>query len=158
MSGTFLLKNRQRAKRLNPRQLRQICLTLLRDELALEDFEISVFLVGEPAMAKLNEEHLGHSGSTDVITFGYTKPNSGEPLIGDIFVCVPVAVEQAKDFGTTWQEEVVRYIVHGILHLLGHDDLRPDLRRKMKREEGRLLKRLATHHDLKQISRSLLHD
>ena len=131
---------------------------LLRDELALEDFEISISLVGEEAMAKLNREHLGHTGATDVITFGYQDRHSGERIIGDIFVCVPVAIGQAAEFRTTWQQEIVRYIVHGLLHLLGYDDLKPDLRRKMKREEGRLLGRLATHYEFKQISRSLLRD
>ena len=52
------------------------------------------------------------------------------------------AVAQATEFKTTWQSEVVRYVVHGVLHLLGHDDLQPDLRRKMKREENRLVRRL----------------
>jgi len=52
-----------------------------------------------------------------------------------------------------WQSEVVRYIVHGVLHLLGHDDLRADLRRKMKREENRLVRLLARRFALAQLSR-----
>jgi rRNA maturation RNase YbeY len=51
----------------------------------------------------------------------------------DLRVC-PEAVRQAKRFGVTWQKEVVRYIVHGVLHLCGHDDLKPD-RHTMKRME-----------------------
>jgi probable rRNA maturation factor len=62
---------------------------------------------------------------------------------GELFICVDDAILQAKAFKTSWQSEVVRYIVHGVLHLLGHDDLKPALRRKMKREENRLVRLLA---------------
>ncbi len=75
-------------------------------------------------------------------------------LHGELFICVDDAVPQAKEFNTSWQSEVVRYIVHGILHLLGHDDLKPDLRRKMKREENRLVRRLARRFSLAQLSRT----
>ena len=46
---------------------------------------------------------------------------------------------QAKQFKTTWQSEIVRYVIHGVLHLLGHDDRLAAARRRMKREENRLL-------------------
>jgi rRNA maturation RNase YbeY len=55
---------------------------------------------------------------------------------GELFICVDEAVLQAKKFKTSWQSEIVRYLVHGVLHLLGHDDFKP-ARRKMKREENR---------------------
>ncbi len=57
-----------------------------------------------------------------------------------------------KKFKTNWQSEIVRYIVHGILHLLGHDDLRVAARRKMKREENRLVRLLAKKFSLAQIA------
>ena len=76
-------------------------------------------------------------------------------LHGELFVCVDDAVTQAKEFKTMWQSEVVRYVVHGILHLLGHDDLKPDLRRKMKREENRLVRRLENRFSLAQLSRAV---
>ena len=46
-------------------------------------------------------------------------------LHGEIFICVDEAVLQARKFRTSWQSEIVRYLVHGVLHLLGHDDSRP---------------------------------
>jgi probable rRNA maturation factor len=63
------------------------------------------------------------------------------------------ALLQAKKFGVSWQSEVVRYVIHGVLHLLGHDDLRTDLRRTMKREENRLVRRLAGRFSLAQLER-----
>jgi ssRNA-specific RNase YbeY (16S rRNA maturation enzyme) len=64
---------------------------------------------------------------------------------------VDVALSQAKEFKSSWQAEVVRYLVHGVLHLLGHDDLKPHLRRKMKREENRLVRKLTKKISLAQI-------
>ena len=72
-------------------------------------------------------------------------------LHGELFICVDVALAQAKEFKSSWQAEVVRYVVHGVLHLLGHDDLKPHLRRKMKREENRLVRRLSRRFSLAQL-------
>jgi probable rRNA maturation factor len=57
---------------------------------------------------------------------------------------VPEAVRQAAEFGTTWEAELLRYVIHGILHLRGYDDLEPAKRRVMKREENRLVRKLAS--------------
>ena len=80
-------------------------------------------------------------------TAGRQSPNrrtthtDAPKLHGEIFVCVDEAVLQARKFGTSWQSEIVRYIVHGVLHLLGFDDSSAGARRKMKREENRLVAR-----------------
>jgi probable rRNA maturation factor len=67
---------------------------------------------------------------------------------------VDEAVFQAKQFGTSWQSELLRYVVHGVLHLRGHDDLKSELRRKMKRAENRLVRVLARRFSLAQLSRA----
>jgi probable rRNA maturation factor len=76
--------------------------------------------------------------------------HSSLPLHGELFICVDDAVAQARAFQTSWQSEVVRYTVHGVLHLLGYDDVAPVLRRQMKREENRLVKRLEHRFSLAQ--------
>ncbi len=98
-------------------------------------------------MARVNWQFLRHEGSTDVLTFDHLNSSfvirhSSLQLHGELFVCVDDAVAQAREFQSSWQSEVVRYAVHGVLHLLGHDDSKPEWRRKMKREENRLLRRL----------------
>jgi rRNA maturation RNase YbeY len=65
---------------------------------------------------------------------------------------VDVAVLQARKFGTSWQSEVVRYLVHGVLHLTGFDDSSAGARRKMKREENRRLDELSRRFTLAQLS------
>ena len=70
---------------------------------------------------------------------------------GDIFVCLDDAVAQARQFRTTWQSELVRYVIHGLLHLRGYDDRHPAARRKMKREENRRLREITRRFPLAQI-------
>jgi probable rRNA maturation factor len=141
------VSNRQRARKLDRRWLEKIAAVALV-ELKIERAELGIILVGTREMAFLNEKFLGHEGATDVITFDYRSSPSRRmrttDLHGEIFVCVAEAERQAKIFETDWRSEVVRYVVHGILHLIGHDDLRPAARRKMKAAEGRLVRRLSS--------------
>jgi probable rRNA maturation factor len=66
---------------------------------------------------------------------------------------VDEALIQARRFRTTWQNELLRYIIHGVLHLGGFDDERAASRRRMKREEDRLLGKLARDFDLSKLRR-----
>ena len=154
-----LIINRQRTKKINTRLLKQIVEELFA-ELEITSAELGIHLVGAKKMAQVNRQFLGHEGSTDVITFDHSSANSqlpspNSPIYGELFICVDEAVAQAKEFGTDWSSEVVRYLVHGVLHLLGYDDLQPDLRRAMKREENRLLRRLEIRFALAQLSRTV---
>lgn len=105
-------------------------------------------------MTRLNETFLHHQGSTDVLAFDYTEGGCTQRLIGEIFVCAAEAGLQALRFRTTWQSELVRYVVHGVLHLLGHDDHSPANRRKMKQLENHLLKVLTRRFDLNHLDRN----
>ena len=129
----LVLRNRQKDRPLSVPTLRRITLDLL-EAMGL-GAELGVHCVSAREMARVNRRFLGHEGSTDVITFDHGS--TPEHLHGECFICVADAVAQAREFGTTWSEEVVRYVIHGILHLRGYDDLEPDARRVMKREENR---------------------
>jgi probable rRNA maturation factor len=148
------VSNRQRQKRVDLRHLRRILRHLLAELLERETFELGLYLVGETAIARANYNYLGHKGTTDVITLDYCEPERPEWLAGDIFVCVPIAVNQARTFKTNWQHEVVRYIVHGLLHLLGYNDHTAEDRKKMRRQETRLLQKLAVAFNLNRLARS----
>ena len=152
----LVIVNRQRTKKIDTRRLKPIVGGLFA-ELKLTEAELGINLVGEREMALVNETFLQHEGSTDVITFDHTE-NPGThkatspALHGELFICVDDAIAQAREFKTSWQSEVVRYIVHGVLHLLGYDDLKPQLRRKMKQEENRLTRLLERKFSLAQIA------
>ena len=162
-----VIVNRQRTWKLNSRMLRKITAELLV-ELEVGKAELGINLVAATEMTVLNEDFLRHEGPTDVITFDYAEARAARPreaktrtrgraarapLSGEIFICLDEAVAQAKKYKTTWQSEIVRYVIHGILHLLGHDDSRVAARRRMKREENRLLRRLSQRFSLAQIAR-----
>ena len=151
MTGTLVLRNRQRICRVDLRLLRRIVKALLSVLPGPENCELGVYLVGSREITRLNETFLQHRGPTVVITFNYGEGAEGAPPNGEIFICLDEAVGQARQFGTSWQSELVRYTVHGILHLRGFDDTRASDRRKMKREEERLLGKLGREFDLRKL-------
>lgn len=166
---TLILKNLQKDCPVRMALYRAIVMTLLREHLRLEQFNLGIQLLGSGPMARLNEQYVHHSGPTDVITFGYSTQETngtngtngtdaltlkaGTLLCGDLAICPAVALEQARSFKTSWQSELVRYAVHGMLHLLGYDDLEPVLRRRMKREENRLVKMLGSEFNFELLKR-----
>jgi probable rRNA maturation factor len=152
MSGELSLSNHQRARQIDLRLLRRLTRDLLQDLLHAGDYDLAIHLVNSREMTRLNETHLRHAGSTDVITFDYSEAGTGV-LAGEIFICLEEAIIQAARFRTLWQAELVRYIVHGLLHLRGYDDTRPAPRRKMKREENRLVKELSRLFPLRKLER-----
>jgi probable rRNA maturation factor len=168
LSGSLAIANRQRTVSLNTRLLRRITKALLMELLKLADFDLAVLIVRAPEMSRINQTFLQHDGSTDVITFDYAdnvrlasrrQIDSNPPadrrkrVHGEIFICIDDAKAQAKEFRTTWQSELTRYVIHGVLHLRGYDDIRIADRRKMKREENRLLKEITRLFPLKELGR-----
>jgi probable rRNA maturation factor len=82
---------------------------------------ISITFVDKKHIAKLNAQHLSHRGPTDVISFGFTRATKTDPVIGDIYICPDVAREHAVDRAESVRREIARLVVHGVLHVLGHD-------------------------------------
>jgi probable rRNA maturation factor len=154
MISEISIRNRQRLRRVDAWLLRELTLVLLREHLHCSEFELGVHLVGVKEMTRISETFLQHEGSTDVITFNHAEGKHTPFLWGEIFVSVGDAVAQAKLFRTTWQEEVARYVVHGLLHLCGYDDRRPAERREMKRQENRLMAGLRRRFLLERLERS----
>jgi probable rRNA maturation factor len=150
---TLCFRNRQRDCPVDLRLLRRILRFTLDKLLSVSDYELCFHFVTAKEMARVNEEFLDHIGPTDVITFDH---GAGKTLNGEIFVCPAVAIEQARGYRTSWQEELVRYCVHGLLHLRGHDDVRAADRRNMKREEDRLVRDLTGQFAVARLSRAPL--
>jgi rRNA maturation RNase YbeY len=146
------MRNRQRTRSLNARRLRQIASVLLSDLLPIPNFDLGINLVDAGEIARLNEHFLRHHGPTDVLAFDYGEPRRSDWLHGDIFLCVDEAVRQARRFRSTWQEELVRYLIHGVLHLRGYGDHHRSERHRMKQEEDRLLGALAGQFDFPTLS------
>ncbi|HEY5424955.1 MAG TPA: rRNA maturation RNase YbeY [Candidatus Tumulicola sp.] len=116
-----------------------------------DDASLSVTLVGDDAIRTMNLEHRGKDRATDVLSFpmdvGRTRRRNVAPvperLLGDVVISVPTALRQAADYDAPLQDELYRLLIHGVLHVLGHDHTRAGERRTMEREERRLADAIA---------------
>ena len=104
-------------------RVRRVAAAVLRAE-GVRDALVSIAFVSAREMARLNKRHLGHAGVTDVISFalgpgkGRSAPHA---VVGDIYIAPNVARANAMRFGRGVREELARLVVHGTLHVLGHD-------------------------------------
>ena len=105
---------------------------------------VSITLVDKRTIAKLNVEHLSHRGPTDVISFGFTRATDTDPVVGDIYISPDVAREHAAERGASIRREIARLVVHGVLHILGHDHPEDEGRETsaMWRKQEKLIARL----------------
>jgi len=86
--------------------------------------ELTLTFVDRDEMAALNEEHMGHDGATDVLSFPLDDgDDAGDVpvLVGDVVVCPAVARDQATEHAGSLDDELALLVVHGVLHVLGHD-------------------------------------
>jgi len=121
---------------------------VLRDEGVTGPAELALWFVDDEEIAALNEQHLDEHGPTDVLSFplddGDVVP--GVPaLLGDVVICPEVALAQFADHAGTFDDEIALLIVHGILHVLGHDHAEPDEADVMRARELELLTALHWH-------------
>ena len=117
---------------------------LVADVLAAEGLgdrpvEVHVHFVDESAMEDLNREHMGGEGPTDILAFPVddpaTVPDGIPVLLGDVVVCPVVAANQASAHAGDFTSEVSLLLVHGVLHLLGHDHDEPEEAEAMRARE-----------------------
>jgi probable rRNA maturation factor len=106
---------------------------------------LSIALVGPRRMRALNRKHLGRSGTTDVIAFGFARVGKRGPVVGDVYIAPDAARTSARENGLSVREELARLVVHGTLHVLGYDHPDDDARTRsaMWRRQERLVARLA---------------
>ena len=109
------------------------------DHLDFKLGNISVIFCSDDYLLNLNKKHLNHNYYTDVITFNYC---SNKTISGDIFVSVDRVRAFSIDTNTSFLSEINRVIVHGVLHLCGFDDKKPDEILKMRKLEDLYLTKL----------------
>jgi probable rRNA maturation factor len=117
-----------------------------RGTLALQATEgnLTVVLTDDAHLRELNLEYLGIDQPTDVLSFpaSETDPDSGEAYLGDVIISVPRAEMQAGAAGHSLGDELQLLVVHGVLHLLGHDHAEPETRAGMWAAQAAVLRRL----------------
>ncbi len=99
--------------------------------------EIAYIFVNDKKILEVNQQYLQHDYYTDIITFDYSE---GETINGDLFISLDTVRSNAKLIGTTYEQELNRVIIHGILHLCGINDKGPGEREIMEAAEDKALK------------------
>ena len=131
------VRNRQRAHRVNVARLKKLATGFDSKFDAL-----SIVLVNDAEMARLNIQYHRTRGPTDILTFDYGEGQA------ELIISVQRAVAQARRFRTTPPRELALYVVHGLLHLHGYDDRTPRQRARMRAAERRWLNRLSRSEHL----------
>lgn len=106
--------------------------------------ELSVVLTDDARLHKLNRDYLGIDAPTDVLSFpaSETDPETGTSYLGDILISMPRAQSQADAAGHPLESEVQLLVVHGVLHLLGHDHAQAEEKARMWKAQAEILERL----------------
>lgn len=106
----------------------------------VRDAEVSVAVVGDKRMRRLNRESLGHDYVTDVLS--YDHGNTPEGRLLEVIICASHAGRQANQYGVPFNQELARYVIHGLLHTIGYNDGTEDERHAMWAEQERIMRKL----------------
>lgn len=101
--------------------------------------EVGYMFVNDEKILEVNREYLGHDYYTDIITFDYDE---GDTINGDIYISLDTVRSNAEQFGKSYDDELHRVIIHGILHLCGINDKGPGEREIMEKNENEALELL----------------
>jgi probable rRNA maturation factor len=126
--------------RIDPDDLARLVRATLKAE-GVGRASVSVAVVDDPTIREVNRRHLDHDWPTDVVSFVLSDPDEPE-LSGELVVSAETAVATARRAGVAPWDELALYVVHGLLHLCGHDDTTDRGRAAMRRREGEVLEGL----------------
>ncbi len=130
------INNQQAAHKVNRDQLREGIKRVLAGE-GIEKALISIAVVDDETMHRLNLQYLQHDYPTDVLSF--VLEDDARRFEGEIIISADYAAREAQTFGWSAQDEMLLYAIHGTLHLAGYDDLEPELKSEMRSKEREYL-------------------
>jgi probable rRNA maturation factor len=138
MSVAIHITNRQKALPIDRRRVRRVVEAILCDA-EIADAQISVAFVDDRAIAALHQRFLDDPEPTDVLSFVLER--SGDSLEGEVVVSAETARACAAEYKSTPEDELLRYVIHGLLHLVGYDDATPRQRTAIRDKERMYLQR-----------------
>jgi rRNA maturation RNase YbeY len=109
-------------------------------EHSVRSYSISISFVTDGEISRINQESLHRQGPTDVIAFDLSEDGLPFERVGDVYISVDTALVNSKRFGVSAGEEILRLVVHGVLHVVGYTDRDPAERQKMERAQERIVK------------------
>jgi len=132
-------------KQIDPRRLREAARKTLAHESAPSRAELTLVITGDDEIRDLNRQYRGVDAPTDVLSFAEAETDAHfvEPVyLGDVIISYPRAVAQAASAGHPVADELLLLVVHGVLHLLGHDHAGRAEKRKMWTAQKQILSEL----------------
>lgn len=145
----ILIKNQQKIIKINQRKIREIVKKILQSLKVDEKTEVSILFTDDKFIRLLNNKYRGIDNPTDVLSFslqeGVDKPPvvESEKLLGDIIVSVETAQRQADTLNHSIEKELTVLLIHGLLHLTGHDHEKDQDYKIMREKENKILKTFA---------------
>ena len=117
-------------------------------EFAIASADMTIVLTDDAQLHKLNREYLGVDAPTDVLSFpaAESDPETGASYLGDILISLPRAKQQAEAAGHSVEAEVQLLVVHGTLHLLGHDHASAQEKARMWQAQAEVMSGLGLSH------------
>jgi probable rRNA maturation factor len=134
--------NQQSALELSTEQVEQLVRSVISTEGQTCD-EVSIQFVDTETICRLHADFFDDPSVTDCISFPIDAEGSAYRMLGEVFVCPATAVEYAKVHQSDPFEETTLYVVHGLLHLMGYDDIEPEDEPEMRQAEKRHMAALA---------------
>jgi len=119
---------------------------LILQDANIQSAEISIAIVTDARMQELNRQYLQHDYPTDVLSFLLYHDPQEQSLEGQVIASSEYAAREAPRYGWTTDDELLLYIIHGTLHLVGHDDTNPDAKQAMRAAETKYLKQFGLEH------------
>jgi probable rRNA maturation factor len=138
-----LITNEQSQHEIDCEQLRAAVLGVV-DEAEIGTGEVSLAIVDDETIHSLNVQYLQHDYPTDVISF--VLEQAAGHLEGEVIVSADMAATVAQEYGWPAQDELLLYVIHGTLHLVGYDDKDPQKKIEMQTAERRHLQRFSIEH------------
>ena len=131
---------------LSTEQIEQAARAVLHHEQADPAADISIVLAGDEQLRALNLQFMGIDAPTDVLSFpaDLVDPDSGTAYLGDIVISVERAAAQAAAQGHSLAAEILLLVVHGVLHLLGHDHAEPEEKARMWTAQATVILQVTT--------------
>ena len=141
--------------------LRQLIEATLAAQKVSAPVELGLVITDDETVRRLNRQHRGLDETTDVLAFALTEmalplPQDSTPFImppdgmlhlGEVIISCTQALRQAEEHGHSLEEELALLIVHGVLHLLGHDHANPEGERRMRAAETEVLRRVTSANE-----------
>jgi len=145
MLFTIEIADDEQPHKLDCARLKKAVRLVLQDA-GIRSAEISIGVVTDARMHELNRQYLQHDYPTDVLSFVLESDADSKSLDGEIIVSSEYAAREAARYGWTADDELLLYVIHGCLHLVGHHDTTPEGKQAMREAEARHLAEFGLEH------------